>query len=276
MSIQELLEDETTRIEHLLETVPFTSGRKSTGYFLGIYKLAYSDIKNLNTDEVVWSEHHLPPAAKLFRLGVALGNLLRRFLFEKNIQETRKSPLIPRSALGDPFTEGPALPLAAYQLNFTRNMAGILRTFDVNILALVGGPGGSEHTLNSLPIQVGSRQLLVEKIDVTIPLDSLFTVRVLLRLLGRIIAILQEPLAGYIPDPAGPQTKTTSLSSSIFLAGSNLHAEPITLMDDYARTVADIVRRVDDGLISPFMAMVNLEVVEPHVMDGFKDLIATI
>ncbi|GEQ66734.1 hypothetical protein JCM33374_g397 [Metschnikowia sp. JCM 33374] len=133
----------------------------------------------------------------------------------------------------------------------------------------------------SSPIRLNSRQLLVEKLEINIRLDALFTYKITLKLLRSIFDILKSSLSSYTP-PEEPveesRRKSQSETSSIFssISGSSGVLESITNIEDYTRLLAEVSRRVTMGILDPFTDLLRESIVKPTILGGFQDLVNTI
>ncbi|KAF8000478.1 hypothetical protein HF325_005407 [Metschnikowia pulcherrima] len=130
------------------------------------------------------------------------------------------------------------------------------------------------------PIRLNSRQLLIEKLEINICLDALFTFKITVKLLERLFLVLKQLLGNYNPqeEPIGLLRKSPSENSSIFSSISGISAglDSITSVDDYARLIAEISHRICVGILDPFVGLLRESIVKPHVLGGFQDLINTI
>ncbi|OBA20653.1 hypothetical protein METBIDRAFT_12622 [Metschnikowia bicuspidata var. bicuspidata NRRL YB-4993] len=282
-------------IQHILDTVPFAAGTTPKGYFLGVYKLTHADLLLLRLSEHAWQAHGQVPVNRLLKLSISFGNLLNTFLLDRAQHEARAAAQQRQLAaqapaknggLGDPFHAGytgePAPAVAPHHTSFARGFLGILKNFDIaparaafaeDGVAVPGAKTGS-------PIRLNSRQLLVEKLEINVELDALFTLKITLQLLQRLLLLLEQLAADMPPQgavaqaPPGPPSDTSSIFSSV--SGSSSAGDSALGMEEYARVVAEVVRRVAAGIVDPFVALLRDSVVKPRVFGGFQDLVDTI
>lgn len=319
MNISSLVEKEISLINLLLESVPFTPGAEPRAFFLDIYRLLSSEIKTLNLSEQSWEQHNQIAVNKLLKLSISFGNLIKGFQIDKQAHESRAAHQgfkRPAANLVDPFKDSflneAALPVPPYYVNFTKNLALILRNFDIGSalqssydyasptassqnrfsrfsqasknsgpesdLTSANGSLSSGGATNSL-IRLDARQLLIEKLEINIKLDALFTMKILFKLFRRMFLLLRESLGDYSGIIAEPQEAKEILeTSSIFSSVSNTSAgvELVHSIEDYVKLTIEIINRVNHGIVDPFTAMLKREIVEPRVVAGFRSLVSTI
>lgn len=302
----DFLAKELAHIEHILETVPFSPSGESKTYFLDVYRLTYPEIKNMNLTEASWEQHRQVAVNRLLKLAISFGNLLKSLTIEQAAYEARaaqqRNMKRNTKASVDPFSDSykeKVPPVALYYINFTRNLLLILKNFDI------GTPSSSHHhhrplrnsvvdndahstnglqsssgnAVPSLPIRLNSRQLLIEKLEINIKLDALFTLKIVLKLLLNIYAVLKQLLDTKPAEEVGEvaTVKAYSETSSIFssASGGSGGPEPITSIEDYVRLIREIVHRITSGIIDPFTNLLLTEIVEPRVVNGFQNLVST-
>lgn len=302
---------EIALIEHILETVPFAPGGvDSKIYFLDVYKLKYSDIKSLNLNETTWEQYRQVAVNRLLKLAISFGNLIKSFEVDKaaydakiaqqrNFKNTRPGV--------DPFTDSykpeKSLLVAPYFITFARNLSLILKNFDIGTPvsngpsrashasrssvglesdshSFNGSQGSSSGALPSSPIRLNSRQLLIEKLEINIRLDALFTLKIVFKLLLNIFARLKELVDSYSGEEVSELAtiRAYSESSSIFssASGGSGGADPVHNMEDYVRLVREIIHRIKSGIVDPFTNLLLTEIVESRVINGFQNLVSTI
>lgn len=305
MSIAELIDHEISHLHHLLDSVPFGPRTDTKYFFLDVYKLTYGNVKALNLTEAVWEQKHPVAANKLLKLGISFGNLIRSLQNEQTAVEEKQANLKKggRIQLVDPFGEGydakKDLPFAAHHIKFAKNLSHILKNFDIGVVHNVrpsrnsrsgvalesdttSGNGSSVLSGHmASPIKLNSRQLLIEKLEINIKLDTLFTFKIVLRLLVRIFSILQELMELYNFDKYNDLNTLHGDcdSSLIFSYNSNFSGpvpETVTSPEDYLRLVKQTTSCINAGLVGPFTKMLLSEIVEPRVTNGFQSLLASI
>ena len=313
MNLEGVVDDQLLYLHHILDTVPFAPNAMVNGYFLDIYKLTFAEILLLNITEKTWEAYNQVPVNRLLKLSISFGNLIKTFHLEKshhearngaqqNHQNLRKPSRQSVDPFQDTFTDEKAFSVAPYHLSFAKNFYLILKNFDIGSAAgstATGGGQGSrrsqnlrnghiENDANSVgngpnmnsPIRLNSRQLLIEKLEINICLDALFTFKITVKLLELLFLVLKQLLGNYTPqeDPIGLLRKSPSENSSIFSSISGISAglDSITSVDDYARLIAEISHRICVGILDPFVGLLRESIVKPHVLGGFQDLINTI
>lgn len=218
----------------------------------------------------------------------------------------------------DPFDETYAtekpVSVAPYYVSFAKNFFLILKNFDIGSAAgstasgsgsisnngpsrlsqvsrsslgdpeILSPPTMGSHTsapIMSLPIRLNSRQLLIEKLEINIHLDALFTFKINLQLLKLLFMILKLLLKNYTPPEDGAEEayrKRNSETSSIFssVSGTSTGLDSVVSMEDYARLVFEVSRRVSTGILDPFTNLVRESIVKPQVLGGFQELVNNI
>lgn len=313
MKLEGVVDDQLLYLHHILDTVPFAPNAMVNGYFLDIYKLTFAEILLLNISEKTWEAYNQVPVNRLLKLSISFGNLIKTFHLEKshhearngaqqNHQNLRKPSRQSVDPFQDTFTDEKAFSVAPYHLSFAKNFYLILKNFDIGSAAGSTATGGGQvarrsqnlrnghnetdanssgngPNMNS-PIRLNSRQLLIEKLEINICLDALFTFKITVKLLELLFLVLKQLLGNYTPqeEPIGLLRKSPSENSSIFSSISGISAglDSITSVDDYARLIAEISHRICVGILNPFVGLLRESIVKPHVLGGFQDLINTI
>lgn len=299
--------EEISKISNVLDAVPMKPGVEAKCFFLGIYHLTFQDIKSLGLTESRWEQLHPVPVNKLLKLGISFGNLVKSFLMEqkaydsKQAQESNMKKTARQSV--DPFLDNykaSKLPVATHYVNFARNFLLLLKNFDIgatqqmelkrsrnsrgssipgepDIHSTSGLPATPTSGLAGLPIKLSSRQLLIEKLEINIKLDPLFTMKIVLKLLLSMFTIVRALVDSVAAEEMGELAaiKAHSESSSLFSTNSSTlggNLDVIQSMDDYLRLVKDIILRVNLGIVDPLNSMLLAEIVEHRVVDSFQSL----
>lgn len=256
----------------------------------------------LDFSEAAWDLRFSLLTNKLLKLGISFGNLLKMFENERKAQEAKdareaqmgkKTP----KQTDDPFSDGydaqkaPKVPI--FYLRFAQNLFHILKNFDIGTFPysahraklapvesdLTSGNGSqtSLNGVNASPIKLSSRQLLIEKLEINIRLDALFTYKVVLLLLLRIYDVLEQLLREFSELPEKRDGDTSSLFSytSLNLSGTPV-SELVLSTDDYVRLNRAILHRVDAGIVGPFVQTLVTELVDTNVTSAFQTLITNI
>lgn len=301
----DLVTDEIARINNVLDSVPMKPGAEVQKFFLDIYKLTYHDIKEINLTEAKWDQLHPVSVNKLLKLGISFGNSVKSFLIEQAAYEAKQAQeknMRKNSRQGlDPFLENykaSKFPVPLHYVNFVRNFFLLLKNFDIgtqppvdtkrtrnsrqnstgldsDTLSTNGSHTSSNNVMGS-PIKLNSRQLLIEKLEININLDPLFTMRVVLKLLVSMFTIVRALVDSIAADEISELSavKAYSESSSIFSNSSTTsgNTDSIASMDDYLRLVGDVVARVNLGIVDPLNSLILAELVEPRVVASFQNL----
>lgn len=301
MTPNEVIASQKELVQHVLEAVPFDKTEKSTS-FLDVYNISVEDMAALDFSEAAWDLRFSLLTNKLLKLGISFGNLLKMFDNERKAQEAkdaREAQMAKKTPkqTDDPFSDGydaqksPKVPI--YYLRFAQNLFHILKNFDIGTspysahrakLAPVESDltsgNGSQTSLNGVkasPIKLSSRQLLIEKLEINIRLDALFTYKVVLLLLLRIYDVLEQLLREFSELPEKRDGDTSSLFSytSLNLSGTP-NSELVLSTDDYVRLNRAILHRVDAGIVGPFVQTLVTELVDTNVTSAFQTLITNI
>ena len=160
--------------------------------------------------------------------------------------------------------------------------------------------------INTSPIKLNSRQLLIEKLEINIKLDNLFIYKITLKLILSIYAKLSEALLQireeeqYISaiTTATTTTATTTIrsskssltktaaststsahqdeSSSIFSGESSNSLESNLSNTEYLKLLHNVLYRISQGIIQPFVTLLYVEFVETKITEDFTQLINTL
>ena len=160
--------------------------------------------------------------------------------------------------------------------------------------------------INTSPIKLNSRQLLIEKLEINIKLDNLFIYKITLKLILSIYAKLSEALLQIreeeqyisaittattttIPSSTSSSTSTTTPtaaststsahqdeSSSIFSGESSNSLESNLSNTEYLKLLHNVLYRISQGIIQPFVTLLYVEFVETKVTEDFTQLINTL
>ncbi|KAG5416832.1 hypothetical protein I9W82_005562 [Candida metapsilosis] len=187
-----------------------------------------------------------------------------------------------------------------YQVRFVKNMVTILKNFDINVPvsrqpsyhrdSATSSFGSAPHTpkrvvsngsmsgpyaSNSSPIKINSKQLLIEKLEINIKLDNLFIYKITLKLILEIFHRLQQSLQGDSLTSSPSKTKNDD-ESSIFSGASATSQDSGMGNEEYLKYVNNVLRRINYGIIQPFVALIFREYVEQQISDDFSQLINTL
>lgn len=309
-SYLDLVQGEVTTISHMLATLPFdrSEGHPQTKapYFLDVYRVHRPEMQLLNED----TGRFPLDASKLLKLGILLGNLLksRQQDEEASAAQQRRQHQFSRAVGGpleDPFRERAAPTAApppppppdvasvaqpaAHQARFMQNLVQILKNYDVGEAprASVASSSSTLSQAQASPIKLLSKQLLIEKLEINIDLDNLFTYKIVLKLLATIYEILAQQLIEFdngtaaltreeAPGAAGGG-RDASLSLSIFLTASCGLADSGSMtLDEYLAALRQVLARVSQGVIEPFVLVLVTSVAEKGIIDRFGELLKSL
>ena len=164
--------------------------------------------------------------------------------------------------------------------------------------------------INTSPIKLNSRQLLIEKLEINIKLDNLFIYKIMFKLILSIYAKLSETLLQIreeeqyisaittattttatttIPSSSSSTTTTTTPtaassstsahqdeSSSIFSGESSNSLESNLSNTEYLKLLHNVLYRISQGIIQPFVTLLYVEFVETKVTEDFTQLMNTL
>ena len=131
--------------------------------------------------------------------------------------------------------------------------------------------------LNALPIKLNLKQLLIEKLEINIALDTFFIYKTLFKVTLQIFQILRN---GLVAVGALEMTllRTTTESDELLLiflmalgvlSDLNYHLLP----EEYVKLVKQIVQRLLFGLVEPFTRLIFTELVEQDIHTQFTKLL---
>lgn len=200
----------------------------------------------------------------------------------------------------DPFREqSKSSPLAIpiHHLNFVKNILIVLKNFDVvnsnyhpkhiyssqssGTLSQANGNLASTpiSSTNVSPIKLTSKQLLIEKLEINIELDTIFIYKVLFKLIIKILNILREKVMSINFSDIQPPSLSKTLSNdfgenySIF-STTSLNSNTSSLpLDEYLKFLRQIINRLSLGLIQPFYKFTLEELVDNNIEKEFTSLI---
>ncbi|KAK6197928.1 uncharacterized protein RJT21DRAFT_53409 [Scheffersomyces amazonensis] len=229
-----------------------------------------------------------------------------------------------------------------YQIKFIKNLLSILKNFDIGNVSVeglgissptnvqrVGSISSSNSSVSSQttlpsnaqgnasinvsPIKLNSRQLLIEKLEININLDTLFIYKIVFNLLLQILNNIYENIIKINPPPQ-PSTPSKEFlgnplpprqikldddeTSSIFssnsdkrnsnggirhsaisngskrLSGSSHETHEKQL--DYNSILSQCIQRISSGIVDPFKRFVFVELVESNLQQDFNQLLTTL
>mgnify|MGYP004715933117 CR=1 FL=1 len=195
-------------------------------------------------------------------------------------------------------------PVAPHQTRFAYNLLKILKNYDIGtgILLLISAQGslGGQNDLpppqmlttsSSLtilgqpvvlsPIKLLSKQLLIEKLEINIELDNLFTYKTVLLLILRIYETILSQLeasgnSSVLTAVLARDFTSSSSSSSIFLTTSYSLSELALTIEEYLVLLKQIVLRFNAGVMEPFIQVVLATIVEVGVNERFSNMMKSL
>lgn len=321
MNYISVLDEEIENIQHLLTSIPFSSKTtKSPEYFLNVYKIQHEQlvelndestkfpidsgkllklgislgnvIKSLQIDEELYEQQHQQQKTFLNNLNNLKSTTNRNDGGEPNpFNESDSKPII----------NGIPTPQPVYQTKFIRNLQSVLKNFDIGASnskrvssinnqdircsqsssTLDQFDSDPPPTVNSSPIKLNSKQLLIEKLEINIKLDCLFIYKIIFKLILQIFHILQDNLKDQnMHKTTSTISRTSSHSefdenSSIFSTTSLSSSDSNLAMtsEEYLKVLKQVLNRILTGLIKPFVKMILREVVENLIQNDFSKLL---
>ncbi|EGV60219.1 hypothetical protein CANTEDRAFT_132053 [Yamadazyma tenuis ATCC 10573] len=282
-----------------MESIPFTDVTP-TAKFLNVYKLNYKELHKF-----AQSNPFPLGSNKLLKLCISLGNLFKSYQLDEEMHNQSKQQqntinnklgiqatgsYRQTSSSSNPFespkhflNSNPTTTQPLYQIKFIKNLLVILKNFDIGFT--LKDNSQSSTTLNQYansPIKLNSRQLLIEKLEINITLDTLFIFKNLLMILAKILGILRQHLI--MNNELGLfNTTTTSVNSSIneqssifsSNSASSNSSDSFISIDEYVKILNQILGRLSNGLIEPFLKYM-LTFVRGSVQSEFKTLITSL
>ncbi|CAK9436395.1 uncharacterized protein LODBEIA_P09530 [Lodderomyces beijingensis] len=195
-----------------------------------------------------------------------------------------------------------------HQVRFLRNLLTILKNFDIaappaqqqqqqagnressasygsNPYAaqrmVSNGSGSSAVVVNTSPIKLSSKQLLIEKLEINIHLDNLFIYKIILKLILEIYGKIRQSLLGVNEDEpvtptgagsAGAAGQNDEMSSIFSTASATSHDSSLS-NEEYLKIVSNVLSRISAGVLQPFVSLIYAEFVETKITDDFVQLI---
>jgi len=174
-----------------------------------------------------------------------------------------------------------------HHVKFVKNLLTILKNFDIgsNHRVLSGKPeirfskssDGSTSSVNSLnlsPIKLSSKQLLIEKLEININLDVLFTYKILLQLVLKILTLLRSNLIiENLGEALASKSSDGDETSSIFSSSSNTSVDSsMTIpVEEYLKLLRQIINRIVCGIVEPFIKFIYNELLQTNVQSDFNN-----
>lgn len=261
------------QLQNLLASVPFSRGSEPQCHFLNIYKISHAELAALDLTEARWDQLFPISANKLLKLGISLGNLLRSYELELDAFQRRTPHLL----ASDPFDEAlleRTKTMPAHHLLFARNFVLILKNFNVGVARRGKSDdllsGTASLSTSGSPIKLRSRQLLIEKLEINIRLDCLFTIKVVLQMLVASFEVALRLLRA-----------ATELGDTAVLSTIRVYSESLSEVSKVSGTPSDFFTylnealvRVSSGVVEPLTALLLEELVEPLVIASCQNLVA--
>lgn len=304
MTVNDDIVSQRDLVRHVLEAVPFGKNEQRPS-FLDVYNISTEDMAALDFSEAAWDLRFPIQVNKLLKLGISFGNLLKMLENEqkaleakeaRDAQMAKKAPTQTVDPFSDDYDGLKGNKVQVYHIRFAQNLFHILKNFDIGSSPYSAqktkltpvdsdqtSANGSQNSLNGVnasPIKLSSRQLLIEKLEINIRLDALFTYKVVLLLLLQIYDILELLLRELPEAPEKGGTRDGDTSSLLSYTSLNLSGTPnsefVLSTDDYVRLTKAILHRVDAGIVGPFVQTLVTELVDTNVAGAFQTLITNI
>ncbi|KAG7662242.1 uncharacterized protein J8A68_004252 [[Candida] subhashii] len=213
----------------------------------------------------------------------------------------------------------------SFQIRFLKNLANILKSFDINdgqpsttviptsfrqsngsmnrkstasMNSLPRTPprpiststqlssGSGISNVNYSPIKLTSGQLLIEKLEININLDSLFTYKIVFKLFLKIFEILKKSIIHSGNEKISLELTPTSTSSpngtnesggwesSSIFSSNSIHSQDSAMStEEYLKMLHQVIKQISYGIMEPFILMIYHEIVEPEIHNGFSSLL---
>ncbi|CAH6722939.1 hypothetical protein CLIB1444_12S00650 [[Candida] jaroonii] len=271
MNFVQTLNNEIETYELLLQSIPFTDYPTTINY-LKIYKLNYKELHKY------MSSNSFPiDNSKLLKLTISLGNLIKSLhLDEEMYRNQQKNGMASKlNALAESpkhyINSVPINSQPLYQIKFIKNLLLILKNFDIGYHLKDQASSTTLNQYTSSPIKLNSKQLLIEKLEININLDTLFIYKHLLNLLVRIFDILKIHLGFNDNYLINSNDRSSIFSSNSVNSGSS---DSISV-DEYFRVLNQILNRVTNGLVEPLLKFI-MDFVGQSVSSEFGTLITSL
>lgn len=314
MNSVDTLRKEQANIEHLLRTIPFNDNCSvDSKHFLNIYQLTSEDMLKLDGDDVEFPID----SNKLLKLGISLGNLIKSLQYDEETYSQQKqqqqqrlfmNSLDPKARkintnptnneLYNPFkdqqpnnstnnTEDTSQPL--YQLKFIRNLLSILKNFDIGnnysvSQKLQDVSSNRNATLNQYdvstsPIKLNSNQLLIEKLEININLDTIFIYKIIIQLFQKIYANIEKHLLHVRKASSNNEEipgNSSKANPAVFSPDSNNAGSSGASVDEYDKLLKNAINKVSNGLIDPFTRLIINQAVVPSINGQVNNFLSSL
>lgn len=313
MNFVGVLDEEISSVNHLLESIPFTNTVPDE-YFLNIYRLSYDNLIKLkdqpgkfpiDSNKMLKLGISLGNLIKTLQLNEDLyqQQQLQQRNFMNNLNKQKGAVTLPGATnTEDPFKENYQLPnrpivitssqssQPIHHIKFVKNLVTVLKNFDIGSskqhLQKHHEPSQSPNTINGTstssssnasPIKLTSKQLLIEKLEINISLDTIFIYKIVFKLISKILTILRTNLDAVNLAEVQVTAPTNELEedSSIFSSNSINSSESSSAipLDEYLKFLKQIINRLTQGIIEPFYKLILGELVEHNIQNSFQTLI---
>lgn len=298
MNYLETLDNEISTFGDILLSVAFTDITPEKP-FLKIYNLNYHEL-----NKYVQNNPFPIDSNKLLKLCISLGNLIKSLQLDEEmysqqqeqqqsfnqrlgISETAVTSSKRSSSSLNPFespkhyiNSQPFNNQPLHQIKFIKNLLAILKNFDIGYsIKDIGNAhnSGSSTTLNQYlnsPIKLNSKQLLIEKLEINIKLDTLFILKTLIKIIINVLEILKSHMRTNYE--LGIMASNNE-QSSIFSSNSNAStsSESFITIDEYVKILKQIVTRISNGLTEPLLKYM-LTFVSGNISNEFKSLVTSL
>lgn len=293
MSCFDTLRKEQANLEHLLRTIPFNDNCSvDSKHFLNIYQLTHDDMLKLNETDVKFPMD----SNKLLKLGISLGNLIKSLQHDEELYMQQKQQQQQRLIMNsldpkarkfnanprhnepyNPFKEQSFNDLSimnettqpVYQIRFIRNLLSILKNFDIGnysvsqkLQEVSNNSTSNQYDVSTSPIKLNSNQLLIEKLEININLDTLFIYKIIIQLILNIYVNIERNLL-HIRETSSnnEEIPSNSLKANSPVRSANSGAP----VDEYHKLLKQAINKISNGLIDPFTRLIINRIVLPSI-----------
>ncbi|KAI5950903.1 hypothetical protein KGF54_003977 [Candida jiufengensis] len=191
--------------------------------------------------------------------------------------------------------------LSRHEIRFIKNLFTILKNFDLNLpqsqqefkrdsytslnSSSLSNPqtpkrntnhssNSSLPTINTSPIKLNSKQLLIEKLEININLDILFIYKINLKLVLEIFNKFKKILNSINLDLVQHQQSQQKDTASIFSSTSlNSSDSSIFSLDENLKIIENIILRIKFNILKPFIQLIFKECIENNLHNEFNSII---
>jgi hypothetical protein len=314
MNSFDTLRKEQANIEHLLRTIPFNDNCSvDSKHFLNIYQLTYEDMLKLNGNDVKFPID----SNKLLKLGISLGNLIKSLQYDEEAYSQQKQQqqqrlfmnsldpkarkINPNPRNNEPYnpfrdqqynysTNNTDTSQPIYQLKFIRNLLSILKNFDIgnnysvsqklqDVSLNSSNATMNQYDVSTSPIKLNSNQLLIEKLEININLDTIFIYKMIIQLFQEIYANIEKHLLHVRQASSNNEeipNNSPKANPAVFSPDSNNTGSSGAPVDEYDKLLKNAINKVSNGLIDPFTRLIINQVVLPSINGQVNNFLSSL